>query len=68
MLFHFLFGGDDDEHDVRLNDKEYKEMMKKMSPSERRDFERRQKELKRDRENDKLDAWLDFEEDMDDLD
>lgn len=68
MLFHLLFGSDDDEHDVRLNDREYKEMMKKLSPSERRDFERRQDQLKRDRENDRLDAWLEFEDEMDDLD
>ena len=33
---------------------------------ERKDFDRRQKDLRREREGDMLDAWLDFEDDMDD--
>ncbi len=36
-----------------------------MSKKERREFERRQNQLCRDRENDRLDAWLDVEDDMD---
>ena len=59
-----MFFGKSDK-DVRLTDKQYKDMVSKMSRSERRDFERRQKELKRDRESDRLDAWLDFEDEMD---
>ena len=59
-----MFFGKSDK-DVRLTDKQYKDMVSKMSRSERKDFERRQKELKRDRENDRLDAWLDFEDEMD---
>ena len=52
--------------DVRLTDKEYKDLVSKMSRKERKDFERRQDELRRDRESDRLDAWLDFEDEMDD--
>lgn len=59
-----MFFGKSDK-DVRLTDKQYKDMVSKMSRSERKDFERRQKELKRDRESDRLDAWLDFEDEMD---
>ena len=53
--------------DVRLTDKEYKDLVSKMSRKERKDFERRQDELRRDRESDRLDAWLDFEDEMDDM-
>ena len=58
-----LFGRSD--KDVRLTEKQYNDMISKMSCSERKDFERRQRELQRDRENDRLDAWLDFEDEMD---
>ncbi len=61
-----MFFGKKDK-DVRLTDKEYKNLVNGMSKKERRDFERRQQELKRDRESDRLDAWLDFEDDMDDM-
>ena len=37
-----------------------------MTKKERKDFDRRQKDLRREREGDMLDAWLDFEDDMDD--
>ncbi len=60
-----LFGKRD--KDVRLTDKEYKDLVSKMSRKERKDFERRQDELRRDRESDRLDAWLDFEDDIDDM-
>ena len=60
-----LFGRRD--KDVRLTDKEYKGLVSKMSWKERKDFERRQEELRRDRESDRLDAWLDFEDEMDDM-
>lgn len=59
-----MFFGKSDK-DVRLTDKQYKDMVSKMSRGERKDFECRQKELKRDRESDRLDAWLDFEDEMD---
>ncbi len=60
-----MFFGKKDK-DVRLTDKEYKDLVGKMSKRERKDFERRQDELRRDRENDRLDAWLEFEDEMDD--
>jgi hypothetical protein len=61
-----MFFGKKDK-DVRLTDKEYKNLVGGMSKKERKDFDRRQKELKRDREDDRLDAWLDFEDEMDDM-
>ena len=61
-----MFFGKKDK-DVRLTDKEYKNLVGSMSKKERKDFERRQKELKREREDDRLDEWLDFEDDMDDM-
>ena len=53
--------------DVRLTDKEYKNLVGNMSKKERKDFDRRQEEFRCDREDDHLDAWLDFEDDMDDM-
>ena len=47
----------------KLNGQELTEMSKK----ERKDFDRRQEELRREREDDRLDAWLDFEDEMDDM-
>lgn len=61
-----MFFGKKDK-DVRLLDREYKSLVGDMTKKERKDFERRQKEFKRDREDDRLDAWLDFEDDMDDM-
>ena len=60
-----LFGKKD--KDVRLTDKQYKDLVGSMSNKERREFERRQEQLRRDREDDRLDAWLDFEDEMDDM-
>ncbi len=61
-----MFFGKKDK-DVRLTDKQYKDLTINMSKKERREFERRQDELRRDRENDRLDAWLEFEDEMDDM-
>lgn len=61
-----MFFGKKDK-DVRLTDKEYKSLVGSMSKKERKDLDRRQKEFKCDREDDRLDAWLDFEDDMDDM-
>ncbi|WP_024865609.1 hypothetical protein [Butyrivibrio sp. FCS014] len=52
--------------DVRLTEKQYKELTSSMTKKERRDFDRRQDQLRCDREDDRLDAWLDFEDEMDD--
>lgn len=59
-----MFFGKKDK-DVRLTDKQYKDLTKNMSKKERREFDRRQDELRREREDDRLDAWLDFEDEMD---
>ncbi len=59
-----MFFGKKDK-DVRLTDKEYKNLVGGMSKKERKDFDRRQEQLRRDREDDRLDAWLDFENEMD---
>ncbi len=61
-----LFGKKD--KDVRLTDKEYNSLVGGMSKKERKDFERRQRDLQHDREDDRLNAWLDFEDEMDDMD
>ena len=58
-----MFFGKKDK-DVRLTDKEHKSLVGGMSKKERKDFDRRQKEFKRDRDDDRLNVWLDFEEDM----
>ncbi len=42
--------------DVRLTDKEYQKHVGGMPMKERRDFERRQEELRCDREDDRLEA------------
>lgn len=57
-----LFGKKD--KDVRLTDK-CKDLTSNMRKKERREFDRRQDELRRKREEDRLDAWLDFENEMD---
>ena len=57
-----LFGKKD--KDVRLSDKEYKNLVGGMSKKERKEFDRRQEQFKRDRKRDTLDDWLDFEDDM----
>ncbi len=54
MLMHLLFGGDD-EHDVRLSDKEVEKLTQNMSRSENKEFWRRQEELERDRAD--KEAW-----------
>ena len=59
-----MFLGKEDK-DVRLTDKQYKDLVDGMSKKERKEFERRQDQLRRDREYDSLDAWLDFEDEMD---
>ena len=52
---------------VRLTDKQYKDLTSNMSKRERREFDRRQDELKREREEDRLLRWLEFEDELDDL-
>ena len=59
-----MFFGKKDK-DVRLKESQYKDLVSDMSKRERRDFERKQEQLRRDREDDRLDAWLDFEDEMD---
>lgn len=54
--------------DVRLTDKQYKEPTNSMSKKERREFDRRQDGLRREREEDRLLGWLEFEDELDDID
>ena len=53
--------------DVRLTYKQYKDLTSNMSKKERREFERRQDELRREREDDRLLKWLEIEDELDDL-
>ena len=56
-----MFFGKKDK-DVRLTDMQYKDLTSKMSKKERREFDRRQDELRREREEDRLLGWLEFED------
>ncbi len=60
-----LFGKRD--KDVRLTDEQLKKVTNGMSKKERREFERRQDELRREREEDRLLGWLEFEDELDDM-
>ena len=60
-----MFFGKKDK-DVRLSDKQYKELVGSMSKKERREFERKQDQLRREREEDRLLGWLEFEDELDD--
>lgn len=62
-----FFGKREKDKDVRITGSQYKSLVGGMSKKERKDFERKQKEFRRDREDDRLEAWLDFEDDMDDM-
>ncbi len=53
--------------DVRLTDKQYKDLTNNMSKKELREFERRRDELRREREEDRLLGWLEFEDELDDM-
>ncbi len=56
------------DRDIRVSDAEYKKLVNGMSKKERREFDRKQEQLRRDREDDRLMAWLEFEDEMDEDD
>ena len=60
-----LFGRKD--KDVRLTDEQLKKVTNGMSKKERREFDRRQDELRREWEEDRLLGWLEFEDELDDM-
>lgn len=53
--------------DVRLTDSQYKSLLNGMSKKERREFERKQDQLRREREDDRLMGWLFMEDELDDM-
>ncbi len=53
--------------DVRLTDSQYNNLVGNMSKRERKEFERKQDQLRRDREEDRLLGWLEFEDELDDI-
>ncbi len=55
------------EKDGRLTDKQYKELIGGMSKQERKEFERRQEQFRRDREDEELMEWLMIEDELDDM-
>jgi len=59
-----MFFGKKDK-DVRLKESQYKDLVSDMSKRERRDFERKQEQLRRDREDDRLMGWLFMEDELD---
>ena len=61
-----MFFGKKDK-DVRLTDKQYKDLTRNMIKKEQREFDRRQDELRREREEDRLLGWLEFEDELDDM-
>ena len=61
-----MFFGKKDK-DVRLTDKQYKDLTKGMSKRERREFDRKQEQLRREQEEERLLGWLDFEDELDDM-
>lgn len=61
-----MFFGKKDK-DVRLTDQQYKSLVGGMSKKDRKEFDRRQEQLRRDREDDRLMAWLEFEDEMDEM-
>ncbi len=60
-----LFGKRD--KDVRLTDEQLKKVTNGMSKKERREFDRRQEELRRERKEDRFLGWLEFEDELDDM-
>ncbi len=60
-----LFGKKD--KDVRLSNSQYKGLVGSMNKKERKEFERKQREFRNERENDRIEAWLDLEDDLDDM-
>lgn len=60
-----IFGEKD--RDIRVSDAECKKLVNGMNKKERREFDCKQEQLRRDREDDRLMAWLEFEDEMDDL-
>ena len=60
-----LFGRKD--KDVRLTDEQLKKATNGMSKKERREFDSRQDELRRERDEDRLLGWLEFEDELDDM-
>ena len=61
-----MFFGKKDK-DVRISDAQYKDLVSKMNKKERREFERKQDELRRDREDDRLMGWLFMADELDDM-
>lgn len=53
--------------DVKLTDSQYNKLVGSMNKKERREFECRQEELRREREEDRLLGWLEFEDELDDM-
>ncbi|MBO4458330.1 MAG: hypothetical protein J5802_11480 [Butyrivibrio sp.] len=53
--------------DVRLSDDQYNKLVDGMSKKERMEFDRKQGELRREREEDRLLGWLEFEDELDDM-
>ncbi len=61
-----MFFGKKDK-DVRLTDSQYKDLVSNMSKRERKEFDRKQEQLRRDREDDRLMGWLFMEDELDDM-
>ncbi|WP_185750461.1 hypothetical protein [Butyrivibrio sp. AE3003] len=60
-----MFFGKKDK-DVRITDKQYKDLVGNMSKSERKEFDRKQKQLQREKDDDWLLGMLFLTDDSDD--
>ncbi len=64
MVTVMFFGKKD--KDVRITDKQYKDLVGNMSKSERKEFDRKQKQLQREKDDDWLLGMLFLTDDSDD--
>ncbi|MEE3496714.1 MAG: hypothetical protein VZR06_16285 [Butyrivibrio sp.] len=60
-----LFGKSD--KDVRLTDRQYKDLVGNMSKRERKEFDRKQKQLQREKDDDWLLGMLFMTDELDDM-
>lgn len=60
-----LFGKSD--KDVRLTDRQYKDLVGNMSKRERKEFDRKQKQLQREKDDDWLFGMLFMTDELDDM-
>ena len=61
-----MFFGKSDK-DVRLSDRQYKDLVGNMSKRERKEFDRKQKQLQREKDDDRILGMLFMTDELDDM-